>query len=444
MTEYVNQPTLEEVKWKDVREAVRKVNPEFAEIIDKINPGNKFVLYKARYPFGSYIIDSDQFYLPNEGKLIPLTDPRIPKKVQLDLGYNDTGIPLGINLTHSSELYLKSKDRIIPFGLLTKGRIFGLWVALQHNLRYSGIKMWSMVAGTRSLFVLPKITDTLSYKKLAKARGIKQLIPRTLMAHGTLLAEIAHHQEFPTPWFTEVLFFTHNWLEKRNDNNWLNFWLFLYQEGWNKTEYWRTKFGYDFVWDSFVKQLSLQNIRVTPNIAKIIEHIMMVASGELPGFSPAIDNEEGPIEEFEADLINIYGLKRFAPTIMTPKHLSPNDGRFVYLSLQFPTYLESTPKLPTSHSIVFELHEIMNLLQRFRLAVLEEKIEGVKGTSLFELIKKARFDFFHSDIGPDDMIRPISEMVEEDKSLINCHSKYGLREFSEISPFVRGCIRIGF
>jgi hypothetical protein len=445
MAEPKSQPVLETVKWQDVREVVQRVNSKLAQAIDAIKGNDKFELYKAIYPFGSVIIDGNRFYLPYNNSLVPLDDSRISTDLQVKLGYNSYNagsVPLGITLSHSVELYMLQEDRIIPFSIMTQGKIFGLWGSLNRSISYAAPRVWHMTAGARCIFLLPKITDTPSYKKLAKARGIKHPMPRGLLDHGPILTQMAKHKDFATAWSTEMLFFPRDWLEKHGGEAWAKFHLFLYEEAWEGTEYWRNKVVYDYIWDTFVKDLARQNVKVMPYIVDIVEHLIMIGLGVLPGFTPAIDEQIGPIEAFKSDFVNIYGLKRFAPTIMIPKYISQIDGGFVYWSLQLPTYFESTPKPRKANSIASDLREIMMLLERFRKAVLEGKIAAVIGTPFYEFIKKVRFDFFHSDIEPEDGIRPSSEMPEEDKNLIKCSTKFGRRGFSDISPFARGCVRI--
>lgn len=442
----VHQPTLDAIKWKSIRDVVHKINPDFAKIIDNLDVSDDFILYKARYPFGSMIIDVNKFYLPYNDKLVPLDDPQIPEELKKLLGYNsyNTGsLPLGICLNRSVELYMQQSDhRLIPFSLMDKGKIFGLWGSLNRNISYIAPKVWHMTAGARCIFFLPKITDTPSYKKLCKARSIKLPMPTNLLEQGPLLAQLAKHKDC-SPWFTEMLYFPRNWLEKRDTEAWANFHLFLHEIAWEGTEHWRNKVVYDYIWDTFVKDLTRRNIKVLPYIVDIVEHLIMIGLGVLPGFAPAIDEEIAPIESFKIDFVDIYGLKHFAPTIMIPKHLSHLDDKCVYWSLQLPTYFESTPKPRKENSIISDLKEVKNLLERFINAVLDQKIEAVLGTPFYDFIKEIRFDFFHSDIYDlEDGIRPSSEMPIEDKNLIKCSTKFGRRGFSEISPFVRGCVRI--
>lgn len=445
MLERSTSATLEEVKWEDVKKKVHAVNPQLAEKINSLKLGNNFVLYKARYPFGCTILNRSTFYLPYNGKLVSLHDAVIPKKIKENLMYNNYilgSVPLGLCLENTAELYMQQEDRIIPFSFFTPGKIFGLWSSLNNTRTDPAPRVWYITAGARSIFLLPKITDTPSYKKLSKARGLKQPMPRDLLQHGYVLAEMTKHVEFSNPWYTEMLFFPNDWLEQHEGEAWARFHLYLYEIAWEKADYWRNKVVYDYIWDSFIRDFGRRNLKVSPYIVDIVEHIVMIGLGVLPGFRPAIDDNEGPITDFQNDFIKIYGLRYFAPTIMVPAHFDGKPGEYIYWSLHLASYFESFPKPRTPSSIISDLREIINLLQKFSDAVLEGKIPEVIGTPFYDFFKKIQFDFFHSDVEIGDAIRHSREMAKEDKRLITCSKAFGKREFSEISPFVRGCVRI--
>lgn len=444
MVEKVDYPSLEVVRWSDVREAVHTVNPALAEIMDSIKHVDELKLYRAKYAFGTDILRDSKFYVPYNGTVSPIDHPRIPDSIKQDLDYSkyaSHSIPLGIILDHSIELYMQSEERINPFSLYTKGQLFGLWGTLGPTIRFEA-KVWNIMAGARCVFLLPKIQDAPSYKRLCKQRNVKRTMPRTLLDQGPMLAQMAQHKHFTSPWMAELLFFSKDCLKKNDDMSVKDLRLFLYGIAWEGSDYWRNKIVYDVIWDSFVKDLTMRYIRIMPYIVDIVRHLIVIGLGITPGFSSAVDDEVGPIEGLKADFIDIYGLKHFAPTILVPKHLSATDGRPVYWSLQLPSYFESTPKPKKESSIVDDLKAVKSLLERFREAVLGGKIPIVVGTPFYDFIKKVQFDFFHSDSDVEEGIRPNRDMPKEDKTLIQCAKKLGRQGFSEISPFTRGCIKI--
>lgn len=444
MIKKIDYPSLEVVKWSDVREAVYKVNPALAKIMDSIKHVDELRLYKAKYAFGMDILRDSKFYVPHSGVLLPIDHPHIPDSVRQDLDYSkyaSHSIPLGIVLNHSIELYMQSEERINPFSLYTQGNLFGLWGTLGPTIRFEA-KVWNIMAGARCVFLLPRIQDAPSYKRLYKKRKVARNMPRTLLEQGPMLAQMAQHKDFATPWATELLLFSRDCLERNDDIGIKDLHLFLYRIAWEGSDYWRNKIVYDVIWDSFVKDLTAHHIKVMPYIVDIVRHLIAIGLGILPGFSPSVDDEIGPIESLKTDFVDIYGLKNFAPTIMVPKHISAIDGRPVYWSLQLPSYFESTPKPKRESSIVDALKAVKSLLEKFREAVLGGKIPIVVGTPFYDFLGMVQFDFFHSDNDIDEGIRPNSDMPKEDKHLVQCAKKIGRREFSEVSPFTRGCVRI--
>lgn len=442
MIKKIDYPSLEKVKWSDVREAVHKVNPTLAKIMDSIQHVDELGLYKAKYAFGMDILRDSKFYVPHNGMILPIDHSLIPDSVKQDLDYSKYSVPLGMVLNHSAESNIHSEDRINPFVLFTKGQLFGLWGTLSPTL-FSVTKNWSITAGARCVFLLPRIQDAPSYKKLCKKRGVQRTMPVTLLGQGPMLAQMAQHVDFTTSWAAELLFFSKGCLEKRDDVGIKDLRIYLYEAAWKSSDYWRSRMIYDLIWDTFVKDLSAQHIKVMPHIVDIVRHIIAIGLGVTPGFSPAIDDEIGPIESLKADFIEIYGLKNFAPTIMVPKHFSAMDGRAVYWSLQLPNYFESAPKLnKRGTSIADDLRGVKTLFENFREVVLSSKMSVIVDTPFYDFIKRAQINFFHrgSDVG--EGIRPNSDMPKEDKDLISCAKKFGRRGFSEISPFARGCIRI--
>jgi hypothetical protein len=438
----INRASYSKVSWNEVRDQVRKINPELCKIIDGIDTKDKYPLYKVRYPFGSNIIDSGIFHYPSDdGNLAPLLSNQVPSHIRTQLGYNGGGIPMGLILNRSVELFLQTEERVIPFSVKQPGDLCSLWAALNQTRSYVWPHVWNMTAGARSLFVLPKITDNIRYKKLCRARGIRMAIPRTLNMHWSLLSKMSQHSDYSKPWFTEILFFSENWLKNRPDEGWLKFHHYLHQEGWSKTEYWRNKIVYDHIWDIFVRDLTKQDLKASSYVIEMVKHVIMVGLGIVPGFCPAINDNEAPFEKFQEDLIDIYGLKNFSPAIMVPHHYSAEEKRPVYWSLHTQSHFETTIKAKTFTSTLSILKEISDLIDQFKQSILKHTNKLAVDSPLEELIKRTQLDFFHSEIDEDGQIRQSLEMPKEDKNLIQNIKKFGKRTFSDVSPFVRGCIR---
>lgn len=441
MVKKIDYPSLEAVSWKNVRDTVHKVNPALGKIMDSIKHVDELKLYRAKYAFGQDVLRNSRFHVPHNGMILPVDDPRVPVSIKDDLDYSKYSPPLSLVLKHSVELNMQSENRINPSKLYTRGQLFGLWGVLSQNLFFVA-KNWNITAGARCVFLLPRVQDALSYKKLCKKRSVNRTMPRTLLEQGPMLAQMAQHKDFATPWATDLLFFSKNCLEKSCDAGIKDLRLYLYETAWGGSGYWRSRMIYDIIWDSFVKELSIHQIKVKPHIVDIVRHLIAIGLGEAPGFSPAIDDEIGPIASLKEDFIRIYGIN-IVPTIIVPRHLLACNDRPVYWSLQLPSYFESAPN-PNKKvmSIAADLRAVKDLWEYFCEAALSGRVLIVENTYFHDIFKKMQFDFFHSGSDACEGIRPNSDMPREDKTLVQCAKKFGLRGFSEVSPFARGCIRI--
>ena len=88
--------------WDKVRERVQKVEPDFAAIVDEINPGKEFPLFLAYYPYGVLAGDQVSIFLPSvAGGSFRLNDPSLSPDIKKHLGYGHDGAPLGLILEKS-------------------------------------------------------------------------------------------------------------------------------------------------------------------------------------------------------------------------------------------------------------------------------------------------------------------------------------------------------
>jgi len=440
-----NRGILEQVTWQQMRESVVKVNPDFAKVIDELNPGDELRLYRATYPFGSEISRAGTTMLPAmNGEVVPITDSKISDQVRNDLNYTGT-VPFGLVLNGAVEALIKQKDSILPLNIVGTGKFFGLWRALDlsHSSSYHAYDIFNVIAGTHSIFTLPKITDQACYKKLCRARGIRLPLPSNLLDQAALFTLLSRHKDFPSPWQAEILYFSGEWFKKIKDSKFISFHHFLLLMAWSMSDFFRNKYIFDGLWSFLVAELIKQNVKVKPHVADIVKYLVMVALGVMPGLAPAVNDEVAPVSGFQHDLLKIYELKYFAPTLMVPQYFDFDNENCspVYWSLQLPAYFESVPKQKTPNSILNDLLEIKHVVDLFRGLVIEGKLKGLVGTPLQEKIRQINFDYFHSDTDIDEHVRSFELIAKEDPNLIKC-SINGNKDLSPASPFLRGCIRL--
>jgi len=138
---------------------IRTLFPDFNR--PKIDPGKSYPILKVTYPFGTKIFEKGVFYLPTTDKqAIAITDSSIPTRIQQQLAYSS--LPMGIILEHGTEVYSKSEDRVFSLVYFAHGFNLGIWEF------FDTASPFSVSAGARSLFMLPKITNASGHRRLSK------------------------------------------------------------------------------------------------------------------------------------------------------------------------------------------------------------------------------------------------------------------------------------
>ena len=232
---------LRQVTWKEVRAEVAKLNPALAQVIDDLDPSDELKLYRIDYVYGDHVLHRGSLYVPSQDRqLVHLRDSQIEPSIAEDICYTET-IPLGLVLKSNLELYLSFNQHPVPFALMQSGHILALWSVLDlPDIFYKG-NMWSITSGARSLYMLPKIADSLGYKKIKKEFGLKSPLPKKCINQWELFREIANHPNFSDPWHSEVLFFSKQWLEKKDDQKWKQFRLFCWKRRGNGQHFYGCK-----------------------------------------------------------------------------------------------------------------------------------------------------------------------------------------------------------
>lgn len=431
---------LQEVQWQDIRKKVQTVNPDLASVIDAFDPPPEYTFFIARYSYGSYIVKDNCLQVANaQGDLVPLTDNSIAKTTQKKL-HCHAGMPVGVMLSKSIELFQAHEGKDLSFSLYTPGKVFGLWRSLDNDPSYHSSPLWNITAGARSIFMLPKLTDSNSHRKLKQAFGIKTPPPKQLDEQWPIFTAISQHPDFPQPWHSELLYFSEKWLQPQLENpRWLRFHHYLLNTAWQNTAFWRNQFFWDYIFSCIQAN---RNLKPNPYLADTTKHLFTIGIGASPGFAVAKDDIGAPITGLQQVYLDIYGLKNYAPTLM---HLCSFDMYHadapVYYSLQLPTTYEFSPKSRSLTSTMADLREIKHILQS---SISELKADQLKlqNHPMQQLANLVEFDFFHSEDDKYGEIRPTNDIFSEDPRLVAQQKQYPERGFSDNSPILRGCIRI--
>jgi len=434
-----DRPLIQALTWKDVRDSVHKVNPDFAKQVDAVSPSKEFTVYRVRYSFGQYILKNGTLQLPLEktGELVSIGDNRLSKKINQDLGYTPN-MPIGVVLHNTCELFWDIDGGIIPTIFMLSGRIFALWVMLQEpgTSAHTG-RMWQITAGARSLVMLPKISDAVAFERLRKDYNLYIGKPRNLLEHWQIFKALVDSPSFGNTWETEVLYFSKKWWEQISDSAWLPLRAFLLETAWKDTSFLRDRQVLEF---AFSKAQIEKNLRPDPHNLSTAMHILFIAYNAYLGFKIATNDEAGPICKLQKVFLETYQLK-FAPTIVQPAILQNVCKRNpVYYSLGFPTKVVfSSRKKSTKYT---DLKELENIIRTICAYIQEDQL-GLKDTPIYRVVTDFEFKFFsYTHTASEPFLFETGQLPAFDLRLAADLKRFPDKPFSVLNPFVNGLVSI--
>ncbi len=428
--------------WQDCREEIMQVNPDFAAIIDEIDPPKDFRIYRGEFSYGHKIVHRGVLHLPDkEGINYPITSSHLDSRIRDDLAYNANSNPVSMVLNNSVEMYLQLEDRIIPaVQPLQTGTLFGVWRIMSPGTRSHPSFLWELSSGVRSIFMLPKISDTKSHARLKRKYNIAIHKPRDYLEHSKLFSALANHEAFSQPWTSKIAMFSKKWFDYLKDPAWNKLYVFLLSQAWDSSSNWRDKFLWDFIFSYIEKE---KDLKPTPYIAKVVKHLLSVATNSACGFEPATNSKLAPIEGLQRLYIEDYGLKQYPPIIMQPHYFDmyTDNSLPVYTSLQVPTQLEFASKHSERTSTIQNLHIAGTLLKQY-VQQLKQGDYLIENTSYYDLHEKVQFDFFHSAAADYHDVRGSDLIPEQDERFFHSLVETSNKDFPTNNTFIRGCTRI--
>ncbi len=438
---------LVKTNWNKVRNRVHKVAPEFAKLIDHLSPDDSFPLYLAYYPFGELIGDTISPFIPMiSGGHYRLSDPAAPKDVIKNLGYGQNSAPLGMLLEKTLEYYidLKQINITIPWQIYSPGSFFPLARFLKNRSKriYSPNGLLTVVSGTRSVFMLPKIGSSPNHLMLRRHyNNVRPKPPKDISEHWQVFKDIVYSNRHENDWRSCVLYFSQKWLDKiHNDNKWAAVKNYFLEIASDKFEYEKNQVYYNIAYSLF--QLS-NNLKPNPYLIDTACHLFALGAGAVSGYAPAIDDNSIPLQLIQHAYVEMYGLKKYIPTIMQPQQFKFEDlnTKPIYYSLNYPSTLSFSPKSRKDSSTIFEMDELMHIVNIFQRELsLENNI--LSDTIISEVAKNVEFHFFHNRNFTHNNIKDSETIIEFDDRFSHKHAKssYSNSSFSTDAPFLRGCV----
>lgn len=434
---------VERVAWHDVADLISQLNPNISSIINELGVDKNLSLYKVRYPYGQKLLDNGVLQLPTaSGEFLPIHHEAINPQLQKDLHYIK-GMPVGIVLNRELEMFISINNRTTPFSMMSPGKIFGLWAALDPTLSCERGNMWNITSGARSIFMLPKLTDSASHKRLQRMCGILSPPPKGLLDHWHVFRELENSQSINEKecWYTEVLYFGRQWVERQSEVLWQRLRLFFYQCSWEATAPWRNQFIYDI---EFYTALENHNLKPDPYLVDTARHMLGISVCTQTGFGVASNDNAAPVSFLQDVYTQVYNLP-YAPTIMRPMYIKNEHSQPVYYSLHHPTIGGFSPKGRKLASKKYNLKEIKYILQKMLEEFESNKFElSDSPVSLHNITQKVAYRYFHSELDQFGEIEQAAQLIELD-SVLNTHlSAYPKHDFCDTSSFLCGVVQLAY
>jgi hypothetical protein len=432
--------------WQDIRDQVAKVEPKFAQLVDEIAPGKEFPVYKAYYPYGMHIGDTQTFFFKDANNILQRANSNdIDSEIKKHLGYGADSLPFGMVLDKQLEYYIarQSEHLTIPWKLCYPGDFFPLARVLSRKSRLyapNGIK--ATTSGMRSVFMLPNIGCATQHSNLQRDFNVKSPPPKNMSEHWEIFKEIFDSNVIETDWKSCLIYFSENWVKSiHTEKKWQDVKVYLYENDWHNSEYLRNKVYYDIIFS--VIQNS-RNLKPNPYLADTAQHLFTTALGDAPGYIPAITDDGLPLEMIQKAYVESYGLKKYLPNVIQPTYYSFEHEKYpTYYSIQNPATYTFSPKSRQQSSTQYDLREIEHIVDIFNQELSND--QGMAyNTVMNTLSKKLSVRYFHNKTDRHNIIQPSSMIPSYDNRFYKISPEYKLENaiFAADGPFVRGCISL--
>lgn len=441
---------METVKvcWTEIKHEIKEANPEFYSLINKINPPDTYSLYVVTFPYGVLIGDDRSQFLPINNQLVRINESTLPEEIERDLGYGKMGSPMGMVLRKNFEWYvdLPGKKNSLPIMVQKPGDFFSYsrLIGIKNKFNYSPMGVLLAMSGARSAFLLPSIGCKNKFSRMCRQLKIKTKAPDSLYEHFGLFKNLIDNWELTQNniWRSAIVYFSESWVDSiKNDPEWADVKNYFYNSFFKKAIYLKNlpyyQMGYSIILEEY-------NLKPNPYLLDTFKHLIDIACGESPGFSPQVCDNFVPLSVLHEIFISQYGLKDTAPAVMAPDYLvSHQQPSFspVYYSLQIPTTMSFSPKSKQASTMV-SLREIKDLTFEVIMAI-KEKSYLFSDTIVQHVANSIDFSFFHNSIDIDGLISDTKEIVLYDnRFLASSVNSYANSHFADDSKFFRGCIRV--
>lgn len=438
--------TLEILPWKAAQEHLNTANPALAKLIQHLPHKHKLRFPVAHYQFGDPIEHQGQFFLPTANGSLSFRDDLVPNKVKLALDYAWHGMPVAVLLNNTVETFIELPTHIIPLRTWQPGDILSsAQLFTRRSFPLHGA--YSVCAGTRSLFTLPKISHRLYNERLQKYFALSQAHrPKSFHQQWPLLHEMVHAYKFRQTWHTSILFLPSNLIAEieTQNNHALALKHYLLEQNWKQSQFTQFQGTYDLIWSLFINQFEHNHYH--PHMLETAKSIIKIAMGILPGYAPCTDDTTAPVGELIETLLDIYRIRYYWPVFMTPSYLSTKHP--VYYGLHKPTCHYALPANNNSKRTITELQHIQTTIEAFNRHIKLDMFPfSLSNSMVAKTLEMVEFDYFHPS-HPNTKNANIQGLLTDDPRFSHyieqkfTDMKSQNRTLPEASLFFHGCIRI--
>lgn len=172
--------------------------------------------------------------------------------------------------------------------------------------------------------------------------------------------------------------------------------------------------------------------------------LWLLALGAAPSYAPASNDDSLPLEILQNAFVESYGLKKYLPTIMQPKHFNfEQDNYPIYYSLQNPSTYVFSPKSRKISSTIFEMRELEHLMRIFISELSKDDII-CSDTVISKAAKEVEFKYFHNEPDRHNVVKSSAIIPDYDArfNVQRAKKKSSSLSFASDAKFLRGCISI--
>lgn len=432
---------VEELNWADVVTVLAKTNPELAKTMDLLDDDLDCVFYKASYRFGDRIINNGKCYLPlADGRSTTFDDPELPDALLNDLSYDKERKedPLGLVLSKNSEFYLPGEDGVQTQSIIHPGQMFGIPYAIDDGTNNNATSALDadLNAGSRSLFMLSKISDQNGHGRIQEHYGIASRAPSTPQEHWALFVDIANKSN--CEWRSEIIFFPRKWINQLKDDNWAAISKRLthihraaYSIRHKVADIWHKAFTEIERDKSFARYYSMQAIDTARELFELAGNIAY-------GFKPATNDDSAPMSLIKDAYTNIYdklAKQKHIPIIMESVKFDIHSKHPIYYSINHSAVTQKDLEASRNKSQIARLDEIQHVEENYTNSILTDK-KNIQ--TLYDVTNDTMFSYYHTNPENYGKINNAALLATEDSRFTNgdCDT------FPATSLFFKGCIKI--